>query len=458
MAINQLTTANSFNEWLDATSSLIAVANSLTSNAGGGLIANSSIFIQGAAASLNVRTLANINTLRANTAYIANTYFNESNVTIQLDLTVGRNVSTISFYGNEIYQKGVNVSALAQRIEPAFIQANAGFNQANASFIHANSGFNQTNISFIHANSGFIQTNASFNHANSGFNQTNISFNQANSGFNQTNLTFNQANSGFIQANASFNHANSSFANANGAFAAANAAYIQANSGFIQTNASFNHANSGFFQANALFDHANSAFIQANVSFNQANSGFIQANAAFIRANNSLNANTGGRITGQLTVTATNGIRVENAASQDSIVIKGNNVGSSSYSATIIPSTLDGDKVVTIPNETFTVGFRNIPPVGEKTSQYTLAISDVGKFIKLGNGGSIVVPDATFSDGDAITIFNNTGLDATITCLISAAYIPAFDSIYSSMTLSTRGVATVMFLNSTSCVIIGNVS
>ena len=67
MAINQLTTANTFQEWLTTTSNLIAVANNLTDNTNGGFIANSSIFVEGAGASLNVRTLANINTLQANT-------------------------------------------------------------------------------------------------------------------------------------------------------------------------------------------------------------------------------------------------------------------------------------------------------------------------------------------------------------------------------------------------------
>jgi hypothetical protein len=66
MAINQLTTANTFQEWLTATSNLIAVANNLTNNTNGGFLANSSIFIEGTGSSLNVRNRANINTLQAN--------------------------------------------------------------------------------------------------------------------------------------------------------------------------------------------------------------------------------------------------------------------------------------------------------------------------------------------------------------------------------------------------------
>ena len=443
MAIDQLSTSNTFTQWLTATSSLIAVANSITDNAGGGLIANSSIFIQGSGSSLNVRTLANINTLQANTANIANTNFSDSNVRIQLDLTVGRNLSSISVYANEIYQKGVNVSALAQRIEPAFTHANSGFIQANSAFIHSNSGFIQANAAFDHANSGFIQANATFIHANSGF--------------IQTNSAFGHANASFANANGAFAKANAAFANANGAFAKSNAAYNHANSGFIHANSGFIHANSGFIKTNSAFGHANSGFIQANSAFLHANFSFTHANSAFIRANNSLDANNGGTVTGSLSVIASGGIKVENASTQDSITIKGRPGGTSSYTATITPTTLTDNRVVNLPNESFTVGFRNIPPVGEKTSQYTLALSDVGKFVKIGTGGSIVIPDSIFTEGDAITIFNNTDTDVTLTCSITSAYVAAYNIIKSSITLSTRGVATIMFTGSTSCVVIGNV-
>ena len=96
MAIDQISTANTFEEWLTTTSTLVAVANNLTNNTGGGFVMNSSIFIEGSEASLNVRTLANINTLRANTANIANVLFLDSDVTIPRDLTVGRNANVIA--------------------------------------------------------------------------------------------------------------------------------------------------------------------------------------------------------------------------------------------------------------------------------------------------------------------------------------------------------------------------
>jgi hypothetical protein len=96
MAIDQISTANTFEEWLTTTSTLVAVANNLTDNTGGGFYANSSIFIEGSAASLNVRTLANINTLRANTANLANVLFFNDDVTIPRDLLIGRNANLIA--------------------------------------------------------------------------------------------------------------------------------------------------------------------------------------------------------------------------------------------------------------------------------------------------------------------------------------------------------------------------
>lgn len=106
----------------------------------------------------------------------------------------------------------------------------------------------------------------------------------------------------------------------------------------------------------------------------------------------------------------------------------------------------------------FKVGFRNLPPVGTKTGSYTLATGDVGKYVQVGSGGSITIPDATFAEGDAISIFNNTTGNITITCSITTAYIAGTDSDKATMTLATRGVATVLFISGTVCVVSGNVT
>lgn len=158
------------------------------------------------------------------------------------------------------------------------------------------------------------------------------------------------------------------------------------------------------------------------------------------------------------TFRAANAIRSEAAATQDAVVLAGRAGGTSSYAATITPATLSANRTVTIPDETFTVGYRNIPPVGTQTGSYILAVGDVGKYVQVSTGGSITIPDATFSEGDAISIFNNTSAGITITCSITTAYIAGTDSDKATMTLATRGMATILFISGTVCVVSGNVS
>ena len=105
-----------------------------------------------------------------------------------------------------------------------------------------------------------------------------------------------------------------------------------------------------------------------------------------------------------------------------------------------------------------TIGYLNLPAVGTKTGSYTLAVADIGKYVQVGSGGSITIPDATFSEGDAISIFNNTSGNITITCSITTAYISGTDSDKATMTLATRGIATVLFISSTVCVVTGSVT
>ena len=120
MAIDQISTANTFEEWLTTTSTLVAVANNLTNNTSGGFVMNSSIFIEGSAASLNVRTLANINQLTVNTISIlggsVNGNLTSANVTSNLyvggdtfvygNLTISGNVTLDSVGFDDLDVKG----------------------------------------------------------------------------------------------------------------------------------------------------------------------------------------------------------------------------------------------------------------------------------------------------------------------------------------------------------------
>lgn len=159
------------------------------------------------------------------------------------------------------------------------------------------------------------------------------------------------------------------------------------------------------------------------------------------------------------TFRASNAVRSEAASTQDAVVIAGRAGGTSSYAATITPDTLSANRTVTIPDETFTVGFRNVPQSGsDKTTSYSLATTDVGKFVGVGTSGSITIPNSTFAAGDVISIFNNTTGNITITCSITTAYIAGTNTDKDTMTLATRGVATILFISGTVCVVSGNVS
>ena len=108
--INQLSTANTFQHWLGATSTLIGTANLLTDGKGQSFFANTRLIIGGTAAnvSLNVETGATINVL---TSEIANTINLEArevvftgNLTSKTDISM--NTGTGGFQTGEIVFQG----------------------------------------------------------------------------------------------------------------------------------------------------------------------------------------------------------------------------------------------------------------------------------------------------------------------------------------------------------------
>ena len=99
--INQITAANTFQQWLGATQQLIGTANALTNGNGSTFYANTNLIVggvNGSNATLNVETSALINTLTGNTANVINVTFRNVGITgniatanISTDLNVGAN-------------------------------------------------------------------------------------------------------------------------------------------------------------------------------------------------------------------------------------------------------------------------------------------------------------------------------------------------------------------------------
>ena len=136
-----------------------------------------------------------------------------------------------------------------------------------------------------------------------------------------------------------------------------------------------------------------------------------------------------------------------------SIAVTGNASGTGT--TTLQSANTNSSVTASLPDlsSNFSLGFLNAP-ISSTTS--TIATSDVGKVISLSAG--ITIPDATFSPGDVVTLYNNTSGSLTVTCTITTAYIAGTNTDVSSVSLATRGLATILFISGTVCVIAGNVS
>jgi len=105
------------------------------------------------------------------------------------------------------------------------------------------------------------------------------------------------------------------------------------------------------------------------------------------------------------------------------------------------------------------VGYKNLPASSTKTTTYNPVASDAGKIIILGSGGNVTLTAGVFAAGDAFSIFNNTS--STITCNVQAVttvYKSGFDTDVSTFDLSTRGIATIVFITSTVALVSGSIT
>ena len=105
------------------------------------------------------------------------------------------------------------------------------------------------------------------------------------------------------------------------------------------------------------------------------------------------------------------------------------------------------------------VGYKNIPASSTITSTYNPVASDAGKILILGSGGNISLTASVFAAGDAFSVFNNTA--NTITCNVQAittVYKSGLDTDVNTFNLSTRGIATIVFITSTVALVSGSIT
>lgn len=193
----------------------------------------------------------------------------------------------------------------------------------------------------------------------------------------------------------------------------------------------YNYINVAYRIANTPSYTANSASSYANSAFTKANSAYTTAGLAAPKASPTF--------TGELELTCS----------------------TSGFLLLSPPSVAEGGTLttLTLPNTSSTLGFINIPAVGQKSAAYTLSTLDVGKFVEQSNAnGTITLPTSTFSSGDAVSVFNNTNTTLTISCTGLTAYVSGNNTSKTSVNVSTRGVASILFINTNVCVITGSLS
>ena len=94
-------------------------------------------------------------------------------------------------------------------------------------------------------------------------------------------------------------------------------------------------------------------------------------------------------------------------------------------------------------------------PSNNKTSAYILTKSDVGKYISISSGG-VTVPAGIFSEGDVISIYNNSSNNQTITQAALVTMYFSGTSTTGNRTLSQRGLSTILCVGSNTFIIGGS--
>jgi len=192
---------------------------------------------------------------------------------------------------------------------------------------------------------------------------------------------------------------------------------ITAAAPYAYSNAAFAVANNEVGVNATQNNSIGAAFIHANSAYQSQNATGQYANASFIRANNSLDANVGGVITGNVTVT-------------QNLTVTGNISGNTSG---------------------FAIGYRDVPQNFTNTS-FTLSLTDAGKHILTQNSGAstqtiTIANNATvaFQTGAAITIVvQSTGTVAVANDAGVTMYLAGNSTAKSTITLNSYSMATLL--------------
>ena len=90
---------------------------------------------------------------------------------------------------------------------------------------------------------------------------------------------------------------------------------------------------------------------------------------------------------------------------------------------------------------------RDIPLRSVTGTAATLVVTHAGKVVSTNTTGW-TVPASTFSEGDTVSLLNNSAGNLTITCSAVTTYLTSDGSTVTSSTLGARGLATLYFVSS----------
>jgi hypothetical protein len=323
-----------------------------------------------------------------NAVHITSTTTSTSVLTGALIVDGGTGIAGPLYIGNT-GDVSANIGSIYSLLQT--LNANVG---AYEIYANANATTQATSINTIQANLGAYQTYAN----------ANVVAIQANLGAYQTyanaNVVAIQANLGAFQV----------FSNSNAASQTTSINTINANIGAYQTYANANvvaiQANLGAFQ---VFSNSNAATQATSINTINANVGAYQtyANANVV----AIQANLGSFQTYANTKIGTNSnsnlVVVSSTASTSNVtgaLVVNGGVGISG--ALNVASTISDNKG----------NVRALPQNSQSGAAYTLISEDAGRHINYTSAsGNIAVPGGSvFTDGDMITIFNNTATSITV--------------------------------------------
>ena len=131
----------------------------------------------------------------------------------------------------------------------------------------------------------------------------------------------------------------------------------------------------------------------------------------------------------------------------------------SNYVAVKSPDALAANYTCTLPDETCTLGFRNIPQ-NEQTGSYTLVLTDSAKHVYRGSGGAATwtIPansSVAYPVGTALTFINYSATSVSIAITTDTMRLSSAGTT-GTRTLAQYGSATAIKVDSTNWIISGS--